>query len=204
MLRSPSPRIVYGALAVAVVSVSFAAIFFRKTAPTHPLVAAGLRLAVAAALLAPFVVRAALRGRLSRRALWTGALAGLCYGVHFGAWVTSLFLTSIAASVTLVTTTPIMLGIVGYLTGRDSPGKRFWLSLGLALLGLLTITGGDVGLRADASAGNLLALLGAVAMASYLLAAKQLGDRTSVLVFSGLATLFGAAWLLGAAAVAGV
>ena len=34
------------------VAISFAAIFFRKASPTHPLVAAGLRLAFASVLVA--------------------------------------------------------------------------------------------------------------------------------------------------------
>jgi hypothetical protein len=51
--------LVVPALVVGVVALSFAAPFFRKAAPTHPLAASAIRLACAALLLAPFVLRAA-------------------------------------------------------------------------------------------------------------------------------------------------
>ena len=44
-------RLVPLALAGAIVSISFAAIFFRLAAPTHPMIVAGTRLAIASALL---------------------------------------------------------------------------------------------------------------------------------------------------------
>ncbi len=99
-------RLLIPGLFVAVTAVSFAAIFFRKASPTHPLVAAGLRLAFASVLLSPWLLSAWRRGTLTRTVLLHGSVAGLFYGVHFGAWVSSLTLTSVAASVTLVTATP--------------------------------------------------------------------------------------------------
>ena len=97
------------ALALAITAISFAAIFFRKAAPTHPLVAAGVRLAVATILLSPMVLRARRDGRLPGPVIRSAAWGGLAYAVHFGAWVTSLTMTTVAASVTLVSATPVLL-----------------------------------------------------------------------------------------------
>jgi drug/metabolite transporter (DMT)-like permease len=192
------------ALAVAVAAVSFAAIFFRLAAPTHPAVAAGLRLLVAAAVLAPVTLRAVWRGSMRGRQLRLALLAGVFYGLHFGAWVSSLSLTSIAASVTLVTTTPLLLAALGIATGRDRPTGRLLALLGVAFVGLLIIGGGDLRLGRDALVGDGLALLGAVAVAGYMLTSRRLGEALDVWAFSGVATAVGAAVLLGGAAVAGV
>lgn len=197
-------RFVPPALAVAVVAVSFAAIFFRQAAPTHPLVAAGVRLAVASLLLAPWTIRALVRGRLRGPIGPAAVLAGVFYGVHFGTWVTSLTLTSIAVSVTLVTTTPLLLALAAVVTGRDRPGKRLWMALGLGGVGLLIVGGGDLGLGADRLIGDALALVGAAAMAGYLLTSRRLGRRLDLWAFSGIATGVGAVLLLGTAVVAGV
>jgi len=192
------------ALFVAVVAISFAASFFRKAMPTHPLVMAGLRLAVAAACLAPFTVRGLRRGTLRGRTLRSGLLAGVLYGVHFGAWVTSLTLTSVAASVTLVTTTPLLLGVVGWLTGRDRPERRLWVGLAVAASGLALIGGADLTRGMDNLAGDGAALLGMAAIAGYFLVGRSLGDRFDLLAFSGLACAVGATVLLITAAVAGI
>ncbi len=205
-MATPRPHklAVPAALFVAVLAISFAASFFRKAMPTHPLIMAGLRLTVAAACLAPFTLRGLYRGTLKGRPLRGGLLAGVLYGVHFGAWVTSLTLTSVAASVTLVTTTPLLLGVVGWLTGRDRPDRRLWIGLAVAATGLALIGGTDLMRGMDNLAGDGAALLGMAAIAGYFLVGRSLGDDFDLLAFSGLACAVGAATLLGTAALVGI
>ncbi len=199
-----SSRWVVVALPVAIIAISFAAIFFRKAAPTHPLVAAGTRLALASLLLVP-------RTLLHRRApgpgrnLWrAGLVAGLFYSIHFGAWVSSLFLTTVAASVTLVTATPLLLALHGLATGRDRPGPNLWIAIALAVVGVAIIGGHDLTASHGALVGDALALVGAIAMAGYLLVGRRLGESLDVWAFSSIATATGAALLLGAAVAMGL
>lgn len=201
---SQSPRAVVPALIGAVVCISFAAIFFRKATPTPPVVAAGLRLVIAAAVLAPAGLRSFSNGRADARVLRAGALAGLAYGLHFGAWVTSLTLTSVAASVTLVTATPLLLALVAVATGRDRPSPRLWAAIGLGVLGVLVIGGHDLSLSTSALLGDGLAFVGAAAMAGYLLIARRLGQALDIWAFSFTATCVGGVALLGGAAAAGI
>jgi drug/metabolite transporter (DMT)-like permease len=191
------------ALAVAVIAISFAAIFFRKAAPTHPLVAAGTRLAVAALLLAPRVLRARRDGRLPNRVMVSAAWAGVAYAVHFGTWVTSLTMTTVAASVTLVTATPVILALVGLVMRRDAVGRRHVGAMGIAALGLTLIGGADI---ADPAAlqGDVLALVGSAAMAVYMLLARRHGSELDSWAYSGVATCVGAVLLLITAAIGGV
>lgn len=192
------------ALIVAVVAIAFAAIFFRETTPTHPFVAAGWRLALAAVLLTPALVGAVRRGAIDGRVLRAGGLAGLCYGVHFGAWVSSLGMTSVAASVTLVTATPLLLGLMGLMTGRDRPTRRLWSALCLAAVGIVIIASGHGADSEHGVTGDALALLGAAAMAGYLLVARSVGAALPVWAFMCIATGVGGALLLGAAWLGGI
>lgn len=201
---SKKTALVTPALLVAVCSISFAAIFFRKAEPTHPLTAAGIRLAVAGILLSPLTIRSALSGKISRRLLYHAIAAGFAYGIHFGSWVTSLTLTTVAASVTLVTTTPLILGLVGSITGKDRPSGRLWICLGLAFIGLVFIGVKDLTLGVDVIGGDLLALLGAFAMAGYLSIGRRLGNEMELWAFSGIATLVAALFLLGSALMFGI
>ena len=182
-------RLVPPGLITAVLAISLAAIFFKKAQPTHPLASAGIRLAIAAVLLSPFTLRAARAGRLPPRIVRAGLLAGLLYGVHFGAWVASLELTTIAASVTLVTITPLFLAIAGVITGTDRPSGAVWLALGVAVVGITIIGGTDLGTSRDALIGDALACLGSIAIAGYLLLARRLGKDLDVLALTGIVTL---------------
>ena len=197
-------RLVPAALVVAVSAISFAAILFRKAEPTHPLVSAGIRLAVASLLLSPFVVRAARGARLPRPVVRCALLAGLFYAVHFGAWVWSLALTTVAASVTLVTATPLLLAGAAVVTGRDRPTGRLWGALALAAVGVTIIGGADLGTSPSALAGDGLALLGCAGMAGYLLGGRRLGRDLDVLAFTGIATGVAAVVLLGTSAALGI
>ncbi len=192
-------------LTVGVCAISLAATFFLKAQPTHPLASAGIRLSLAFALLLPFLVRAWRRGHLTRRLLKHGLMAGLCYGIHFGAWVWSLGETSVTASVTLVTATPLVLAVWSLISGRDRPTRRHWLAIGLAIVGVGIIGYNDAGDTGGGSlVGDALAFLGALGMAGYLLTARHFGKDLDVWAFGCLATGAGALSLLITAVALGI
>lgn len=193
---------VIAALFVGVLAISFAAIFFKKASPTHPLVKAGVRLVLAAILLSPLVLRAYRAGTLRGRSLRFAAWAGVFYAVHFGAWVWSLGLTSVASSVTLVTATPLLLAIVALFTGRDRPSGRLWVSILMAVGGVTIIASSSSG--GGKLAGDALALLGAAAMAGYLLLARRLGSTFDAVAYTGVACAVGGLILIGVSLLLGL
>lgn len=197
----PRNRGAIWSLVVATIAISFAAIFFVKAQPTHPLVSAGLRLTMAAAIMFP--VSARYFKLMPKRALIRCVFAGLCYATHFGAWVWSLMLTSVAASTTLVTATPLLLGLVGWLTGRDKPTKTLWFALGLASGGIVLISHGGAAAGDAPMLGNGLALLGALGMVGYLLLARGLATYSPWAILS-IASAVGGGVLLLTAACMGV
>ncbi len=191
---------VLAALAIGSLAIGFAAIFFRLAAPTDPLLASMLRLGIAGALLAPISVRAIRDGSLSPRAVKVALGCGVAYALHFGTWVASLERTSVAASVTLVTATPLLLAVVAFARGRDRPSLRTTLAIVAATGGVLIIGASDATeAPPGAVVGDLLALAGAGAMAVFLLAVRELGAREEkpvpAFAFSGIAALSGAAVL---------
>ena len=201
-VRPERPGLVAPALVAAVVAISFAAIFLKLAEPTPALTRSGLRLLMAAGLLLPAVVRG-WRHRQLQPVLGWAILAGLLYAVHFSAWIGSLDLTSVAASVTLVTATPLLLAVVGVVTGRDRPEGRLWASLALGAAGVAIVGGADLSLSGRALAGDGLALLGTAAMAGYLLLARHLGRRIEVWSFMGAACAVGGGAVMAVAAVGG-
>ncbi|MBN8616359.1 MAG: DMT family transporter, partial [Deltaproteobacteria bacterium] len=169
--------------------------FFRRAEPIDPLLASAVRLALAALLMSPALPRARREGKLSPPTMRWAAVAGLFYAVHFGTWVASLRMTSVTASVTLVTATPLLLAVIGWLAGRDAPHARLWLGLALAAAGTLVIGLADASASTSALGGDVLALIGAVAMALILLVIRRQQAELEAVSFSSIAALTGAAVL---------
>ncbi len=204
-MQSPTPttRSVAPALILGVVAISFAALFFKLAAPTHPIAMSAIRLLLSAALLSPMVLRARRRGEVDARFLKRASAAGIAYAVHFGAWVWSLELTTVAASVTLVTATPLVLAIWSLVRGVDRPTAGVWAALALAAVGVGTIGGVDLLASDTAIYGDALAVLGAGGMAAYMLIVRPMGP-IDVLAFTGVAALVGGVLLSLVAIATGI
>lgn len=162
----------------------------------------------------PSATRLALGGTAGRRVRLI--VAGSALALHFATWLASLELTSVAASVTLVSTAPLMIAV--YLTVRGRPpGRATWAALVLAVIGTAVITGGDLspdpigsGAGSDlvpagplgitnALWGDLLALVGAAAMAVYLVVGAELRQELSTAEYTWRAYGIAAATLLALA-----
>jgi drug/metabolite transporter (DMT)-like permease len=157
----------YWALLVAVMAVSCAAPLVRLAA-SGPEVVAFWRVAFAAT--GAWVLLAA-RGRLRSETAGLGwaALAGVFLALHFWAWITSLYHTSVANSVLLVCTQPVWAALMGRLFLRERVPRIGWLGILLALTGA-GLTAGYDSLQLG---GDLLALLGAVLAALYMVVGRR-------------------------------
>lgn len=198
-----SPRAgLLAVLAVAVLAVSCAAIFVRL-ADAPGTVVALYRMAIASLLLAPLTIRALRRSGLRGRALALTVAAGALLALHFASWITSLGLTSVAASVTLVATSPLWAALFTWLFGRRAPHPGVLAGALVAVIGAALVATGDGGLQGRA-AGNALALVGAVAVAGYLNLGRAV-QRTGVALdaYVGSAYTFAAIFLLPLPALLG-
>ena len=172
-MRGPSGRVLpYAVLAAALVGVSFGSIFVRLAAA--PALAIALwRMTLASAVVLPAALASGgIRPGTSRRAMALAAAAGGLLALHFGSWMTSLLFTSVANSVLLVNTAPIFVALLSWISGRDRPTSRTWAAVLLATAGAAVITSGGLS-DATSLIGNLLAVGGALAMAGYLLLARE-------------------------------
>jgi len=184
-------------LAVAVLAVSWGAPLARVTAAA-PLAVAMWRMTLAAGLLLPV---AAASGSLAVPARHRPAalLSGLLLGMHFGFWIPSLWLTSVSASVVLVTTGPLWVLLLSpRFLGARIAGRNV-VSFVLALAGVVIIVGGDFRLSPRALVGDLMALAGAACAAGYLIVGKRL--RGEVPLAGYLTVVYGGAALTLVAAV---
>lgn len=175
------------AILVAVLAISSAAILIRA-AGAPPLAVAAGRVGLAGLALLPWTLRQWSRERAAAHSpgVRLSLLAGFFLALHFAFWITSLELTSVAASVALVTTTPVWMTIMT--TALGEPADRLtWLGVAIAVSGgvLIGLAGSEAG--AGTLTGNLLAVAGAVAMAVYLLLGRSAQRTLSTGLYLGLA-----------------
>lgn len=178
-------------LVVAVAAVSWGGPLARL-ADAAPLAVATWRMGLAAVV--AVAVAALAGGGWPRGAERRGTLlAGVFLGAHFGLWIPSLWLTTVSASVVLVTTAPLFVLLASPIFLGVPIRARSLASFGLALVGVVIIAGGDFLLSPRALLGDLLALGGAIAAAGYVVVGKQLRGRVDLLPY--LACVYGVAAL---------
>lgn len=164
-------------LAVGVTAASTASTFIRLAQGSMTsLAVAAWRLTIATLILAPFALatcRAEWRA-LTRRDWGLITASGLLLAAHFYAWITSLALTSVAASVVLVATSPLFVGAISHFFLNERMSRQMVIGMAVALAGSLIIGLTDAGEGTHQITGDLLALLGALSAAGYMLIGRSL------------------------------
>lgn len=164
-------------LAVGVTASSTASTFIRLAQGSMTsLAVAAWRLTIATLILAPFALATCRKEwrALTRRDWGLLAVSGLLLAAHFYTWITSLAMTSVAASVVLVATAPLFVGAISHFFLKERMSRQMVIGMAVALAGSLIIGLADAGEGAHQIAGDLLALLGALAVAGYMLIGRRL------------------------------
>lgn len=174
-------------LIIAIVGISSSAIWIRLALDSSStegvgfsLVIAGLRLTLATLIL--FVTpqpKSSLKLPLS--VIFLSLLSGVMLAGHFATWITSLSYTSITASTTLVTTTPLWVILFSWLFFREKPHPKTLIGIIIAITGSVCLTVFDEPssriILGHSIWGNSLALIGAVFASLYLLLGKEIQKK---------------------------
>ncbi len=177
------------------VAVSAAALFVRLAEEVHPVVAGLWRTGAVGLMLAPTLVRD--RQGLDLRALRWTVFGGLLLALHFWAWFESLHRTTVLRSTLFVCLTPLWTGAGEWVLGGSRPSHRFWLGICGAVFGVGWMASG--GAEAGDGArwtGDLLAVVGGLMAAGYLLVGRTVRQTVAIGPYGAVVCLACAAWLL--------
>ncbi len=182
-------------LVLALAGVSFSGPLVRLS-HAHPLAIAAWRLGFSLVVIATALL---LTGewrqwrRITRRELGIALGAGCMLALHFWSWNASVALTSVAASVVLVNTQPVVVALLSMIWLHEAPSGRQWTGIGIAMLGALIVAAphlaGDAagaGSHPRALLGDLLALGGALTAAIYFVAGRRLRASLDLWPYVGL------------------
>jgi drug/metabolite transporter (DMT)-like permease len=174
-------------LILGIIGVSTGSIFARL-ADAPALVTAAYRVGLASLILIPLAVwkaRDELRN-LSFREYKLAVLSGLFLALHFASWISSLDYTAIANSVVLVNTIPLWVGLFTPLIAKDRLARATLISIIISVGGGIIIGCGDFATGGRALLGDLLAVIGAICAAIYLLIGRNLRRKLSLISYVAL------------------
>lgn len=117
---------------------------------------------------------------LPRKERGVAVLAGVFLALHFATWIGSLSYSSVAASVVLVNTTPIWVGLLTPFLSKDRITRPLAVGIAIAFLGALAIVVPDLEADGHSWIGDLLATAGAIFAAFYLLSGRKARARFSI------------------------
>lgn len=166
-------------MAVGVVAVSMSAPL--AAAMTVPALAVAFwRNALGTAVVAPTL-------RRSQLGEWRWmVLAGLALAVHFGTWIPSLRLTSVASATALVSLQFAWVVVWEVLRGRHYPRSAL-VGMAVAFAGTLVVSGVDLTISRDAILGDLLALVGGIGTAAYMVIGARVRTTTGTATYTVVA-----------------
>ncbi|MEO8194755.1 MAG: DMT family transporter [Gemmatimonadales bacterium] len=190
-MRARSPAWV---LAFSLLGISFAGPLVRLS-HADPLAIAAWRLGFSLVIVAAALV---MTGewrdwrRLTFRDMALATVAGVALAFHFWAWNASVHLTTIAASVTLVSLQPAFIVAISAVFLRETPTRRQLIGIAVAIAGAMVIAApawreGGATSAAGALLGNILASSAAVTAAIYYSIGRLLRARYGIWAYVGLA-----------------
>lgn len=189
--QAHTPRYLPAVLLAAILGISISGPLARLSTAA-PLAIAAWRLTLAMGLI---TVLLAVTGSwreyrtLSRRDLLIALGAGAMLALHFWSWITSITLTTVAASVVLVNLHPVVIVAGSAMFLHEHPTRRQIAGIAIAMLGAVVVGYGDSGSSAaapNALLGDLLALLGAATVGVYYLVGRSLRQRLTLWPYVGL------------------
>jgi drug/metabolite transporter (DMT)-like permease len=184
----------YGALAFAVLGVTWSAIFIRWAAVPGPS-SAFYRVSIAAAVLVPCWAagvaaspefRSTVR-RANPRAGLIAAIGGAFFALDLALYNTAVLRTTATSATLLGNHAPIFVGIGTWLVFGRRPGRSFWVGLALALAGAAIVVADNAGRRTPGegdAVGDILALAASVFFAAYLLTTERMREQLNTFTFS--------------------
>lgn len=186
------------ALVIGVFAISTSAILVRLAEGAPAAIIAFYRLFFAVIIMTPFVLakyRNELRS-VSKRNWIVSILAGIFLALHFILWFESLNFTSVASSVVFVSTQPIFAFLGTYLLFQERFSYGSIISMVIALFGSTIIGWGDLQASGTALFGDILAILGAIAVTGYFLIGQSARKSLSLMSYTFIVYSVAAATLL--------
>ncbi len=174
-MDNTATRKIYIYLIIALVVVSFSAIFIKlSTAP--PLIIAFYRMFFSSLIITPYFIYK-YRRQYNLFFNYRLIFAGLFLALHFALWITAFEYTSVANAVIFVALQPLFSLILEYIFARKDFRKGTVIGVIMAIIGSIIISIGDINILFNRLWGDILALMGGLFAALYLFMGRNQREK---------------------------
>ncbi|WP_055106742.1 DMT family transporter [Paenibacillus ihumii] len=167
-----------------IIAISFSAIFVRWSNAEASVIAM-YRLYITNLILLPLAWRSRQEMLHLRPRQWgLLAVSGLLLGLHFLLWMNSLRYTSVASSTVILTLQPVLVMLGSIWLFKERINRMMLLGMGIAVAGSIAIGSGDFQLSGSALYGDVLSLLGTLAISVNMLLGQHLRKELAALPYN--------------------
>lgn len=180
-------------LFIGITAISFSSIFVKwSNAPVS--IQAMYRLTITMLLMLPFCLKYIPEVRKFKLADIAKLMAsGMMLAIHFLLWMGSLQWTSVASSTIILALQPVFVMIGAYILFKEKTSLSAIMGMGIAFLGVFLLIGkGGAGSNLT---GNMMSLLGTMAVAIHMLLGQMLLKQISSFLYSWFVFAFAALFL---------
>jgi drug/metabolite transporter (DMT)-like permease len=179
------PRI---ALAVGIICISIFPILVKLNL-TPGLISAFYRMAIASAILLPYVLITKQFKVTSRKAFWLSVICGVVFGLDVGVWNIAIQESTATQATLLTNLSPVWVGIGAFLFLKDKPKRNFWIGTIVAIIGMVLLVGFDLFLNFEFNLAVIFGILSGMLYAIYMLTSKRILGELEVLTFMTVSLL---------------
>ena len=170
------------ALAIGIVCISIFPILV-KLELTGGLISAFYRMAIAGALLLPYVILTKKFKLPKMSILFLAVLCGLLFASDVAVWNISIQGSSATQATLLTNLSPVWVGVGSFFFLKNKPATNFWTGTLIAIFGMITLVGFEFFLNLEFNMAFTLAILSGILYAVYMLVSKDVLKEMEVLSF---------------------
>src|SRR5690606_29071331 len=156
---------------------------------TPGLISAFYRMAIAAALLVPYVIITKKFKVTSRKTFFLAVICGVIFGMDVGVWNIAIQQSTATQATLLTNLSPVWVGIGAFLFMKDKPKRNFWIGTVVAIMGMVLLVGFDLFLNLDFNLAFIFGILSGMLYAIYMLTSKRILGELEVMTFMTVSLL---------------
>jgi drug/metabolite transporter (DMT)-like permease len=170
-----------------VLCIAWSAILVKFASDISGPASAFYRVLIASAVLLPFwAVRTRGRPLPDRKTIALAALGGVFFSFDLALFNSAILLTSATSTTLIANSTPLWVGLGSWLLWRELPPLKFWIGLGVILVGMTGLVGGDVLQHSSLGYGHMMAVASSAWYAAYLMTTHRVRATSDTLTFTAI------------------
>ena len=168
---------------------------------TPGLISAFYRMAIAIAILLPYMIFSKKFKLPEKKYLLLAVLCGVLFASDVAVWNIAIQESSATQASLLTNLSPLWVGIISYVFLNIKPATNFWIGTTVALFGMAMLVGFKFFLELDFDNAFVLAVLSGIFYSIYLLVSKKALSHIDVLSFMTISLLASSIFLAIACAI---